>query len=135
MAKNIVIYKGPIHKILVERVKLVKDTILPTIQDKMITEESLFYGTYGGFVNMEYDCVLPDYYEAETYMNGVLKIRENAIKNLLSGEISLEKYKQYMEKLQEDTGCVYYDFNELERSFTLPKKEFKELRKSMKKRG
>lgn len=133
MAKKIIIYKGPIYRVFSNGIILDKNGIVPNMGKEKVCEDELFYGLYGSYVNMSYDCILADEYEAIDFVKSAIKRNSEMLKKLYQkcqGEDNgLEEFKQYVKVL---SNCVYFDPDEIERSHSLPRSEFKKLKKQTK---
>lgn len=134
MARKVMIYKGPLYRVFASDITLVKDKVVPKVETVVEEENSLFYRIFGGFINLDYSCPLPDDGEAENYLSGVFERQNDVIKNYLTNpEISEEEKQKYFEYLDRISSCIFYDPIQVEPSHLLSKKDFKILKKNLKK--
>ena len=135
MKKNITIYKGNIYKVLAENITLVDNQIHKEMKNEIVEKDSLFYRTFGGFVNLDRNIILAEKEEAELYLESVINSKEEKIvKVLTSKNFSEEDRINYLKHIKRMSSCIYHNPDEVQPAYDLPKKEFKKL-KETKKRG
>lgn len=133
MANNITIYRGTIRKLYADNITLNKNTIAKDVKRTIINDDASFYYNFGVYVNMEYGCLLANEEEAEIYMNSVLKNKEYIIREILTNEsISDEEKQKFKEALKKTSSCIYYSKSDIKPKCEVSKKEFKELKKTLK---
>ncbi len=131
MAKNITIYKGTIKTLYADDFHLNKDNKLEKeLKEKVVTDEGLFYYFLGRYQNIEYGTYLPDYYEARDYLETSVENNQEDMIRILSDEEITDREKEFAKYLlTQKSSCLYADYSSIERSHTVPKEEFKELKK------
>ena len=137
MPKKIIVYQGPIHKVLANDFKLVQGAVQPVIQKIIVREKSEFLDLWGkGFTNIDYGYVLPDYEEAIGYLSHTIDRHEREIYQALSNPNTTPRDLENMkERLAVFSACSYYEPRELIPARTISKEEFKMLKKEIKKRS
>ncbi len=131
MAKNIMIYKGTIKTLYANDFHLNQDNKIDTeLKTQLVTDEGLFYYFMGKYINIDYGTYLPDYEEAYAYLNSSVSRNEEDLINILNNpEIDAKEKDLAKYLLTRKSSCTYADYSSLEKSHTVPKKEFKMLKK------
>lgn len=134
MKKYETIYTGPIHKLYIDELVMKNGKLDVTATYEEIFEKGNFYQIRGNiFMNMEYGSILPDQWEAESYLCNILNKRKDKIIKLLTSEdIPKEKKDEFIENLREISSCVFVDKCKMVPSFTLNREQFKQYKKDMK---
>mgnify|MGYP003301026299 CR=1 FL=1 len=133
MAKNIQIYDGAVRRLYAEGIHLEKEQIIPFVRKEIIRESSLYYSSFGNFINMEYDLLLPTEEEAMDYLNHIIDNRYNMIVDYFTDlkKYSNEERQALLHMISSLSSCVYYDSSDVHPLMEIPKKDFKELRKAL----
>ena len=132
MPRNIMIYEGTVRKLFAEGVQLKKEHVVPLVKKEIIQERSLYYRSFGNLINMEYNMLLPTEEEAIDYMNYVVGKREAMILDYLTNpKYSQEEQQNLLELIASFSSCVYFDSQEVHPLMEIPRKEFKELKKTI----
>lgn len=131
MAKNITIYKGTIKTLYADDFHLNKENKLEKeIKEQLVTEEGLFYYFLGKYQNIDYGTYLPDYYEAQDYLESCVDRNKQDMERILSDDNVSEKEREFAKYLlSQKSSCLYADYSSIEKSHTIPKEEFKVLKK------
>ena len=132
MAKNIMLYEGAVRKLYAEGIHLEKETVVPMVRKEIIKDNSLYYYSFGNYINMDFDVLLPTEEEAMDYLNHVIHHRHDMIVDYLSDpKYSDEERQALLRMLSSYSACVYYDILDIHPLMEITKKEFKELRKTL----
>jgi len=133
MVRNRIIYTGPIYKLEADEIVVEDETVYARIAEDPIIDTANFYYVAGGFMNMEYGCILPNKDEAENYLCTIIENRKERIKKvLLSEDISENKKKEFIDYIKSYSSCIFFNKSELKESFTLNKEQFKTYKKDLK---
>lgn len=133
MSRNKTIYTGPIYKLHADEIIAEGETVYARIAEEEIIDTANFYYVAGGFMNMEYGCILPNKEEAESYLCTIIENRKERIRNILSSEdISEEKKQEFIDYIKAYSSCVFFNKSELKESFALNKEQFKTYKKDLK---
>ena len=133
MAKNIQIYEGAVRRLYAEGIHLEKGQVTPFVRKEVIQNHSLYYSSFGNYINMEYDVLLPDEEEAMNYLNHIIDHRHDMIVDYFSDlkKYSNEERQALLNMISSLSSCVYYDIGDIHPLMQIPKSEFQDLRKSL----
>ena len=130
MAKEVTIYKGNIRKLYASDVVLQKDTVVPIMEEKIITDQALFTYRLHKFTNLDYGQVLPSEEEAMDYTTRVVEGGRAIIEYMLTDpNVTEEEKKAFFDGLKRTSGCIFVVPEEIKPSHNVTRKELKQLKK------
>ena len=130
--KKIQIYKGPIWKVYADNFRLIKKTVLYDKKFIELPETGYFYigdGKGGDYINIKYNCVLPDKNKAINDCASAVKEMEDRIYEILiDDKLEPKERNLRLKEFSEKSRCLYYDRNSLETDRKVDTKELKKMK-------
>ncbi len=126
---NLILYRGPVKRMFINDINIDNNELIPSIKTEIATNNSIFYPSYDGYVNIDYQCILPDITDAESYINHLLEIHKQEIMGLLlSPNNTPERRKNLLKHLKLISSHLYYDEDELIPSHYITEKQFQKIK-------
>ena len=130
MVRKFKFYTGPVYLLHAEGFKIYKNQLITEVKSDMLIEKANFEPIYGGFVNMEYDCLLADYEEAYLYVNSCISRRQDKIMQALNDTvIPREEKEKFFDAVKDASSVIYYEPSHIQYEGSLTKNDYKELKR------
>ena len=133
--KSVIIYKAPLYSVCVHNVVLVKGKATPVMKHTVANDSSSFYFFNGSYINLPHRCNLLTDEEAIYYANRIFQNNEEKARTILFNDsASPEEKDEFLAELQDMSSCLYCKYDEIHPSYSIPKEEFKSMKKRTKKK-